>query len=578
MNYFLATTGLSNIWDMNKDLLLIGPWCIASQSNRSLLKGKKYTLIPSPWKPATRVKAAADYCHNIYEELLPILAGKLNTLHGVDYPDRYWRVLTGYWLFIFVSQVYCIYKRVVHANELFPEFFTSVLPKEQCNLVSLNALDAVDNINNDYFNLKLFSLIFISLFPDKVSITPYHDKVERKQIRYSRIHNLVNKMIQRMSSGNIVLSELYHVSLENIFTLAWKSRFKAFTFMDFEPELGEGTHEDYSPEMRSGLELPSSSDPFGMLLSTLIPNAIPMSYVEHYHAYKSSMNDKRKNVPQIVGSAGGWLFNDRFKFFAADAVANGARIIEFQHGGGYGLSLSIPNEEISTEKDVFFSWGWKTENIDNIRPIPSPYLSSLKNSHSQEINNIVFVGTSVPLYDFRFDSALFPDDIYKYFNDKMFFLSSLSEEIRQSILYKPGYTEYGWGDKRFVSGIYPDIVFIEKGRLIHWLQKAKLAVFDNAHTSYIEALTINVPTVLYWDHDIYLMRPEAEEFFELLRAAGILHRSPEDAAKKINEISEYPLSWWRQPDIQEARTEFCDRFALAREDWADEWVRTLKSL
>ena len=69
MNYYLATTGLSNIWDMNKDLLLIGPWCIASQSNRSLLKGKKYTLIPSPWKPATRVKAAADYCHNIYEEL-----------------------------------------------------------------------------------------------------------------------------------------------------------------------------------------------------------------------------------------------------------------------------------------------------------------------------------------------------------------------------------------------------------------------------------------------------------------------------------------------------------------------------
>ena len=36
-------------------------------------------------------------------------------------------------------------------------------------------------------------------------------------------------------------------------------------------------------------------------------------------------------------------------------------------------------------------------------------------------------------------------------------------------------------------------------------------------------------------------------------AIGIMYYTPESAAKKVNEISQDPLAWWHQPEIQDAK-------------------------
>ena len=63
----LATTAISELWDLDSKPLLLGPWCLASKKNKDLLKYKEYMVIPSPWKPARRIKEAGDYCHEIYK-------------------------------------------------------------------------------------------------------------------------------------------------------------------------------------------------------------------------------------------------------------------------------------------------------------------------------------------------------------------------------------------------------------------------------------------------------------------------------------------------------------------------------
>jgi len=114
--------------------------------------------------------------------------------------------------------------------------------------------------------------------------------------------------------------------------------------------------------------------------------------------------------------------------------------------------------------------------------------------------------------------------------------------------------------------------------LINWMKKAKLVVIDHPHTAFLESLTINVPSVFYWDHDIYSMRQEAEPYFQLLRDAGILYKDPVSAARKVNEIFDDPEEWWLSDVVQDARKEFCDRFAYARKDWMDVWVKELRRL
>jgi len=110
------------------------------------------------------------------------------------------------------------------------------------------------------------------------------------------------------------------------------------------------------------------------------------------------------------------------------------------------------------------------------------------------------------------------------------------------------------------------------------MQKVKLVVIDHPHTAFIEALTINVPCVFYWDHNVYLMRPEAERYFDLLRDAGILFKDPLSAARKVSEIFDNPKAWWLTPGVQKARIEFCSKYAYTAEDWADVWEKNLNNL
>ncbi len=73
-----------------------------------------------------------------------------------------------------------------------------------------------------------------------------------------------------------------------------------------------------------------------------------------------------------------------------------------------------------------------------------------------------------------------------------------------------------------------------------------------------------------------MMRPEAEPYFQALREVGILYKDPASAAEKVNEIFDNPGEWWLSNRVQDAREEFCDRFAYARKDWLEVWVKELK--
>ena len=72
------------------------------------------------------------------------------------------------------------------------------------------------------------------------------------------------------------------------------------------------------------------------------------------------------------------------------------------------------------------------------------------------------------------------------------------------------------------------------------------------------------------------VRDEATPYFEDLRKVGILWDSPEAAAKKVTEIYDDPWSWWGSEAVQEVRKRFVDRYALARENWVDCWVKALE--
>ena len=583
MKYYLATTGISEIWDLDSQLLLLSPWCSSYEKNKKLFQDTDYVVVSSPWKPVFKIKDAADYCQMVYEKLLLACSEELNSIHQVSYPVIYWRILLGPWLLHFIGMLYDKYKRIEKTLELFPDFYTHVLSEQRCQPLSYDTYEFLNTrINEDYYNLVLYSLVLKELCPPNIVETTYEPELKINTNRYNwrrKLFNRIIKLLDLSCKGSIVLTDMCHLTHTDMFFIKWKAGLRTVRFMDFESTKAKPLQSRYSSEFRKRMKLKGYSDRFQSLLYRILPRSIPVSYMENYNFYKSSI-DNIKNVDSVrtIGSTTGWIVNEEFKFFAAEKASTGAKLITFQHGGGYGSSLVVPHEKISLEKDIFYTWGWNSNRGNKVKSFPSPHLSRIKETYSPKLDKILFVGTCMPRYQYRLHTALLPEDMPKYFEDKKIFFQALTNEIKKKALYRPAICDFGWGERELIKKMLPDIKVAFKGTLVKWMQKVKLIVIDHPHTSFIEALTINAPCIFYWDHRVYLMRDEAEKYFELLREVGILHKGPEVAAQKVKNIFYDPMSWWLSKKVQDARLKFCERFAYCRKDWMMVWEKELRGL
>jgi len=582
-HYCLATTAIKDFWDMDSKLLYLGPWCLANE--RGIFDLNNALIVPSPWRPAYKVKEASDYCFAIYKKILPQISSRLNVLHKVSHPVEYWRVLLGYWLLFIIQTVYDKYIRIEAVLNDYPHFFTYVLPREKCKPISYSFSDFQYGINSkllsDYYTLKLISVVAHELCPEKTVVKDYEieDRInETKQGLKRRWFNYLKAPFESAFRGKIILSNMYHVGINDLLKLKIKIGFNNLDFREFAtiyPQAELDLKKRMSAQMRNKLVIRGYDNRFEALLNKTIFDAMPICYVEDYINYS---NNAKENIDlNLLGSAVGWGHSELFKFFAAEAVLKGTKLAEFQHGGNYGCCLSIPEEDLAIERGIFYSWGHTYKDNNMVITLPSPYLSKLIDSYSYNIkhNSIVFVGAVRFKYVKRFDTYFFPDDIVHYFNSKKVFCNTVLKQIKKDILYRPG-RECGWKEIDSIKKLFPEMKIVVKGVLTDLMKKAKITVVDHPATSFLEALVINVPTVLYWDHDICLMRPEAEPYFQLLRDAGILYKDPVSAAGKVNEIFDNPGEWWLSDKVQNARMKFCDRFAYARKDWLDVWVEELR--
>lgn len=588
---YLATTGNSNLWDLSADLLLLGAWCKASKENRELLKAYPYEILPYPWEPRSQLVEALQYVYGIYDTTVNQLAKRLNHVHGVLYPVQSWRILLAPWLLQLVCIVSDRYLRLKKALEISPDFMTHILPQDRCDL-SVSTTDdffAVKMQRDDY-NLKLISVIARQICPENV-VEKDMNIPASQDLMVDEIANggLLRKWKHRIKeyvcrwnvqgSGDILLSDMYHLSLGDELALNWKTR-GALRFIHFEFEKRNSTDNSAdTSSMRKALEDMPAEDEFCALVNQLIPLTIPDCYVEGFTQERLKAGKVLGEKPvRWVGSAIGWSYNENVKFLAAEAVSRHGSTVEFQHGGGYGLHEATTCEELSFENDMFFSWGWNYGHPGKIQPLPSPHLSKLKDTHKPTLNKMLFVGVFMLAYDNRLMSWLLSGDKDKYFDDKKAFFNTLIPELQENnFLYRP-YVFMNWGEVEWMRQLRADMPMANKGSSTEWMKKSKLVVIDHPHTSFLEALVINVPTVLFWDHNVYRMRKESEKYFDLLREAGILYETPGQAAAHINAIYANPGAWWQNPRVQVARKAFCEHYAFAKKDWIDDWVKALTKL
>jgi putative transferase (TIGR04331 family) len=105
------------------------------------------------------------------------------------------------------------------------------------------------------------------------------------------------------------------------------------------------------------------------------------------------------------------------------------------------------------------------------------------------------------------------------------------------------------------------------------LQESKIAIQTVPQTTYLETMIANHPTLCFWNPEANMIRNDLMPYFEGLVTAGVLHRTPESAARKLNEVESDPVRWWSSPEVQSAvsvfRDNVCQTSPMALAEWAE---------
>lgn len=586
MNYpFLVTTAIEEFWDTSKQLLFLGEWCLR-YSRKSFWQPLGGEVLEYPWQSRRDISIASGYAYSLYERLLPLLAQALNDLHDVSYSTRYWRIVIGPWLQLYLTTVYDRYLSLRTALNKYPDLTTIILSSKSF-VTPRDTLEFSQHLKGDSYNLQIYSRILHILgkeYPEKsltVASMPFvfPDKNPFAKIKKNAL-KLFFSMNRAFKEGHSVIlrSSYFSADAQLQFVLRTRGRVWSVVGDPYEMpimEINNGARESLRRCFTRHNE-------FEVLLGEMLSLDVPTSFIEGYDHIGQALKHEYPSPPKAIMSAVGWYCDEPFKQWAADAAEQGTTLLGMQHGGNYGCLACNPGEDNEIAiADRYYTWGWERPDIPGkVFPRSAGKLSGRKLLVAcNEKEGILFVSTTSVRY-FR-EFPFFPQDFSEYLVWQRRFLARFSSALLPMLRVRLHREDNGWDMKERWRESCPDIRFEDWSiPLAQSLDNCRLYVSDHLGTTYLEALAVGKPTILFWNPVANALRPEAQHLFDGLRDAGILFDAPELAADAVNSVYPDVKLWWNEPIRQVARRNFCDRFAVtspkAVKEWVDEFKRVVE--
>jgi putative transferase (TIGR04331 family) len=604
---FLITTADTRFWKTNEKILFLGEWCklFGEKNNWSKLD---YEVMPYHWDDRERFSADFKYLESTYEKYLELFTDRLNYIHGVNYSVRYWRIVIGVWLRSFIDSLYDRYLSIKEAAVSGLVTNTWI-----CSTTSWTPSE-YPSFGHDAYNLYLYSRIIkhiggISFEEKEIR----HIKSESKSSvrQESFLNRLFTETVRQLKKGPriflqqglaVLVVEVYprllrRVKSKVIFVgsiyLTLKDQISLQVSLGQIPYLYHGKKILTVPKVvdnnkRCELEFPLGGDSFEQLLNEMLPEQIPMLYVEDYSEIHERVLKISPKTPNVIITAFTINYRRCFEFWAAyNAEVHGTKLVLSQHGGGYGVIRHISLDSHFTRCfDLYYTWGSTLNGNPKVKPMPSLRLgtSNKKLSSSDENGMIMWVGTTAGRYKTFAEGGLAGPHMHSYFDEQRSFYEKVCSEASELLLWR--YFNDPWDDLKRMREFAPDLnvqlglkkQLGKESDFISELKKCRLAIHTANETTYLETIAANFPTLIFWNPVNYAVYESLEPIFDELKDVGILHYSPATAADKLNEIFENPSVWWNTEKVQRARKSFSQTLCKTSDDWLTIWTEELQHL
>ncbi len=569
MKRVLVTTSDIRTWPEKQPVCFLGRWCCL-QNQQHQWESLDAVVAPYHWDDRNRYQCDTVYLQDLYECLLPLIANILNAHHQVTHGLRYWRILIGPWLYMFLHTLFDRWATLKAAVEQYEIDYTIILnhPVEDMIPADLKGVNP-DSIDwNHYLFGQAIKHSGAIPWIDKPlntisgrSIRPKADaNTKVDQSRALRILRAGLALFTRDNEPLIIASYLPR-----------KEQIKLQLMLGMVPKLWAIPQNERTPpdlQLRESLKIQTGAgDPFFQFACSMVLKQIPSIYLEGYQALSLAVKELPwPSNPKFIFTSNLFFFCEPFQAWAGEKAEAGVPLIFGQHGGLIGVGAWVPGEDHQVQiSDRYLTWGWRDE-----RPQPHPVAAFTIVNKPKRVwdpqGGILLVTVSMRVYSYKNNSwPVGPNQSESFLRCQLDLADALPQAIRNDLVVRIDARLDRKMNSFYVDRwrtTFPEVKIDDSTQPIETvLRQCRLFLYTYNATGFLETLGRDIPTLICWDPQYWELRSSALPYFEKLKDVGIFHDSPQSAAAHIQSIWSDVAQWWQQPKVQEARRQFCEQYA-----------------
>ena len=555
MSRLLVTTALEETWgDIASDYYL-GEWC-RIYGRKQIWSDKNAEIQSHHWKDRKKLRHDHDNLKVLYERVLSGLATKLNYIHGVNSSSRYWRIIVGPWLINYLPILFDKWEVLRLAFQKYDKYETYAIGGE---------IDIANDYNefveilyqSDLWNHHIFLRIINFHYKERVNYLPAwlsSINATHKTLENQKKSSLIWKFVTPFDilTSCLVKKHTKVLFYRSYFDLA---QFSLINFMLHQvPTLhlntfGKQFKANTDRELRRGTVDFAAESEFENFVALSLLQDIPVSYLESF----PDIAQKAKTVrfdPKVIVTATGHWGDELFKFWLANKVTKGVKLVVVDHGGSLPPLFDIfdHDDDIADKRATWFI-SLQPKQVQ----LPPSKLVGFKIRSTPMYCSVI--GLEQPRYATRACAYPIVEQTIFCLNNTLLFIKSLNTKIYGCLKVKPS-KDRGWEtEKRYIDALGESKVYREKN-YYKVLSYSRLVVCTYSDTTFAEAMASGIPTILVHMPEFYEKVGETEKLVIALKSANIIFDDPLQAANHVNLIWDKVESWWSQPDVIEARDYF----------------------
>ncbi len=583
---YLITTADEQTWPKDQPVVFLGEWC-RLYSRRSVWERMDSVVAPYHWDNRKKLYKDYLYIQQVYEAQLKELSLKLNQIHAVDHPLRYWRILIGPWLGVFLQILFdrwFMLKQVINHGEVNA---CSVFERDENFAIPNDMSHFMQLFIGDDWNEKIYGQLIELCWNKNFHVEKiFLKKDSSRQVRpksknwKNLIKNLLKKTTNSLYPLTVQSDEYFFISSYLPLKINFNLQLKLGQF----PKLWQGVSpETTRPDIRTrkwqaGPDFEEGTFPH--IASQLIPLNIPTTYLEGYEGLVKKINNLPwPNRPKAIFTSNSYAADDVFKAWAAEKTEVGIPLIIGQHGGHHGMTpWSFYEEHQINISDYWLSWGWSDLKNPKVKPVGNLKEFGRKVNYDSNGDGLM-AEMGLPRYSYHMYAIPVASQCLSYFDDQYRFITALPNALQNKILVKFCPVKYGWNEKKRWDDKLPNIKTYSGSQPFSAMSaRSRIIIATYNSTTYLESLYWNMPTIIFWNPEHWELREEVKPYFEKLKSVGIFHETPESAASHMTTIWDNVEGWWQSDKLQTARSQFCKQFSHAPEKPLDELVAFFKGI